>query len=96
MIFPRDLWWPVHHQGPFWGQLLRHVPYYRRWQCSAAGTPSRLHTVTGPVAGPSKARSRVAVSMGRVPAAAWKLFRPRAVSHTISSGRGRPDAAIRR
>lgn len=65
-------------------------------QCSAAGIPSRLHTVNAPVTGPSSARSRVAVSMGRVPAAFRKLRIPWAVSQTISSGRGRPNAANRR
>ena len=73
-----------------------HFPSYRRWLWSAAGTPSLLHTVTGPVTGPAKARSRVAVSMGRVPAAARKLYSPLAVSQTISRGRARPDAAMRR
>ena len=60
--------------------------------------PFLLQTVTAPVTGPASARSRVAVSMGRVPAAARKLARPRAVSQTISSGSGsgRPAAAIRR
>ena len=67
---------------------------YRR-QCSAAGTPSLLHTVTWPVTGPAKARSWVAVSMGSVPAAARKFRRPSSVSQTISSGNGRPAAAIR-
>ena len=68
---------------------------YRR-QCSAAGTPFRLHTVTAPVNGPARARSRVAVSIGKTPAASRKLLRPRAVSQTISRGRARPAAAIRR
>ena len=39
-------------------------------QCSAAGTPSLLHTVTAPVTGPASARSRVVVSMGSAPTAA--------------------------
>ena len=46
----------------------------RQW--SAAGTPSLPHTVTDPVTGPSRARSRVAVSIGSVPAAARKFCRP--------------------
>ena len=49
-----------------------------------------------PATGPASARSRVAVSMSSVPAAARKLCRARAVSHTTSNGRGRPDDAIRR
>ena len=69
---------------------------HRHRQCSAAGTPSLFHTVTAPVTGPASARSRVAVSMGSVPAATRKLSYPRPVSQTISSGNGLPAAAIRR
>ena len=79
--------------GGAMGQAAGRLPYR---QCSAAGIPSRLHTVTAPVTGPASARSRVVVNMGKVPAAARKLLLPRAVSQTISSGNGRPDAAIRR
>jgi hypothetical protein len=56
----------------------------------AAGTPCLLHTVTPPVTGPAQARSRVAVSIGSVPAAFRKFRLPRAVSQTTSSGRGKP------
>lgn len=56
----------------------------------AAGTPCLFHTVTPPVIGPAKARSRVAVSIGSVPAAFRKFRLRRAVSQTTSSGRGKP------
>ena len=96
LIFPSGTMAARTPQVPFWRQRFRQVPSYRRWQWSAAGTPSLVHTVTGPVTGPAKARSSVAVSIGSVPAAARKLYSPRAVSQTTSRGNGRPDAAIRR
>ena len=82
-----DVLHPLNPAAPGAGQV-------RQW--SAAGTPFLLHTVTGPVTGPASARSSVVVSMGSVPAAARKFRLPRAVSHTIKSGRARPAAAIRR
>ena len=79
-------------QGGFERQALRQQQEWetgqlRQW--STAGKPSRLHTVTPLVTGPASARSRVGVSMGRLPAAR-KLRRAWGVSHT--SGSSRPDA----
>ena len=53
--------------------------------------PSLLHTLTGPVTGPASARSRVVVSMGSAPAAAWKLRRPpgRLADHQQGQGAAR-------
>ena len=67
------------------------LPSQGHRQCSAAGTPSLLHTVTAPVTGPASARSRVVVSMGSVPAAGSEVTPPprRLADHQQGQGAAR-------
>ena len=71
-----------------WNNGRTGLPYR---ESSAADTPLWLHTVTDPVTGPASARSRVAVSMGSVPAVASKLRLPCPVSR-LHKERG--DASV--
>ena len=58
--------------------------------------PAAAGSAAPPDTGPSNAWSRVVASRGRSPATARKLSATRPVSHTISTGRGRPSSANHR